>query len=114
MTVSKRARVAAASRRARAGALGFIMISVSVLMAAPVEERAKLSRCERVVIALGMACLRPLALPIADQCTTRHVGTRNALDGRLLVRPRMQIRLGAERDNGMQLRFLLRHWFCLP
>src|SRR5262249_25029550 len=58
----------------------------------------------------GGPFLRQLALPIADQCTTRHVGTRNALNGRLLVRPRVQIGFDANRDNGMQLRFLLRHW----
>src|SRR5262245_59742864 len=55
----------------------------------------------------GGPFLRLLALPIADQCTTRHVGTRNALNGRLLVRPRVQIGFDANRDNGMQLRFLL-------
>src|SRR5262249_12237016 len=61
----------------------------------------------------GGPFLRQLALPIADQGTTRYVGTRNALNGRLLVRPRVQIGFDANRDNGMQLRFLLRHWCCL-
>src|SRR5262245_65864562 len=78
----------------------------------PVAARAPPPR-----LASEMPIRRPfppqLALPLADQCTTRHVGTRNALTGRLLVRPRVQIGFDANRDNGMQLRFLLRHWCCL-
>jgi hypothetical protein len=73
------------------------------------------SRSERVVVALGMAFLRLLALPVADQSATRDVGPGNALHRRLPVRPRMQIRLGAERDNRMHLRcFLRRQLLCLP
>jgi hypothetical protein len=38
---------------------------------------------------------------VADQSATRDVGPGNALHRRLPIRPRMQIRLGAERANRM-------------
>jgi hypothetical protein len=81
---------------------GFLHVSTAK------NERSEAVRSERVVVALGMAFLRLLALPVADQSATRDVGP-------LPVRPRMQIRLGAERDNRMHLRcFLRRQLLCLP
>jgi len=64
-------------------------------------------------------CLRqgfpPRAGAACRESATRDVGSGNALHRRLPVRPRMQIRLGAERDNWMHLRcFLRRHLLCLP